>query len=805
MRKLIAVIIFCGSLFTSKIFAQSKNLVSLSGALIDSAQHLPLSKATILLMDKAGTGFNALSDSAGSFLIKLPAGIYTFTISYSGYKNFEISELNLLHDTTLAPILITQKTGTLQQVTVTHKNDLISQTLDRMTVNVAGSSLSGSNNAFDVLQKTPTVIVQPDGLIMLKGKQVDVWIDGRPTNLTGQDLKNLLSGVPANTIEKIELLSNPSARYDAQSSAIINIVTIKIKKYGTNGSITAGINRNKYTSYNSGININYRKNKINIYGSYNYSKEKEWINWTSDRLTVFSGSSGHITTAEDGLSSSDNNLIKAGIDYTANKRNTFGMLLMVSPNYQTILLQNNTYLGATPSKTDSIINVQNNTKNTFFNPSFNLFYKYNDSTGKDWTTNIDFWNYSQTSHINYENDFLNVITNQARSPYYIRNGLDGKNYIGSFKSDYSQPYKKGRLMAGIKSYLSRRDNNLIWENLVSNVWKIDNGNTNHFIYTENVNSLYLGYEKQVKKFDIQVILRTEQTNITGSSYTLDTIFHKNYLKIFPSVNIDYAVSQKHQLSFSYRKSVNRPPYNYLDPFVKYLNEYNYVTGNPNLQPQIVHSVEISHSYEQSLFTSLSYSRVYNAFSRIFFNNPQNNYLITSYENLNHYNNYSLDISYYKKVLPWWMVTASASLSYASVNTVFIDSAVVNRGFGYFNIISNSIDLSKGYSMDVFLAYSSPYRGTIFKYKGSGFINLGFHIPVLNKKATLNMYISDIFKTTRSGYTTDFRDVQLTYNRNLSSRIASLSFTYRFGNKNVKENSERRTGIETEKRRMSTKD
>jgi hypothetical protein len=503
----------------------------------------------------------------------------------------------------------------------------------------------------------------------------------------------------------------------------------------------------------------------------------------------------------------DNNNIqtfKTGIDVTAGSKNTFGILFFGNIGNLKNTITNNTAIGIDPLSPDSVLKLNSSSKNTYFNPSLNLYFKRAiDTLGSTLTVNADYWNYNQNFLSNYENLFFDGSNPSNDKLSFFKNMLPSKNIIKSFSSDYSKHFKYSEFLLGGKVLLIDKDNDFTWEDFVNNEYLYNSSRSNHFKYSENIFAAYAGFKSNIKKFSYQVITRFEQADISSNSLSTGQKNDQNYLKVFPSVNLQYAVSDKNQVNFSFRKSITRPQFDYLDPFLIFIDQFNYFRGNPNLKPQISNSYEFSYSYNQELFLTGSYTNIKNGFSSIYLKNKGTNYLTSSYENLAHFDNFSFNLNYNKKVIKKLMTFLNASVFYNKVNTNLGDSLINNRGLGLLISDYNTYSLPKNMTATLFFAYSSPYKGTIYYYKSSGFVDVGLNIPAFKKHGNINITASDIFKTTRSSYYSRQGDIDFTYKRQPDSRRFSLAISYRFGGKDIRSNDDRPTGIEKEKDRMKT--
>lgn len=689
------------------------------------------------------------------------------------------------------------KADSLKAVTVTAAKPYIKQKVDRTIVNVAGSPLAAGGTAYEVLVRAPGVVEQGNGL-QLKGKTVTVLIDGRYTNLSGEDLKNMLTAMPANGIDRIELMPNPSAKYDARGGAIINIIMAKNAKLGTNGSVTGGGRAGKYGSWNTGLSLNHRNKKMNVYGSYDYMNYQQY---SESNFNRFISKDQSITDSAYGTSRRSSHSFKAGLDYDLNKRNSFGILvkgLVYNIDRNTGIQSVADYTGAT---NDSLSTVTARGKDNYVIPSVNLYYKaILDTTGKELRFNADYFSYSKKWNDNFATRYFNP-KGAEYATKLLRADAPALNDIKSFAIDYVQPIKKGSFEAGTKLSQANTDNDALWEQGENGSWTKDPGKTNHFIYKENVYAAYATVNKEFKKISLLMGLRAEQTHTEGTSVTTQQTNTNNYLNLFPNIAIQYKASEANLFAFSYRKSIDRYKYDVVNPFIVYKSQYNYYQGNPYLKPGIQHNFELSHSYNNELFTSLTYARFEDVLTEVYRKDDVSQAVISTWDNLSSADYMEATVSHAKSLFNnKWMTNNTVSLSYAKFNAP-AGSELNNAKVTTILSSDNTIILPKGYKIQVSAVYFSPMALGVVSYNARFNMSMGASKTVLDGKGTLSLNVSDVFNTYNSKYTVSSFGVQSVNYAKSESQFVRLAFTYRFGNKNVKANTNRKNAIESESRRM----
>lgn len=760
-----------------------------------------LTNVTVVLnsLEKETKSSSTVTDVKGAFIFtNLKAGFYKLNVTHVGYKTYSIDSIKIGDENKTLTIKLTPSVNDLNEVTVSSAmQPFIKQTAGKTIITVASSPIAAGGNAYDVLVKSPGVR-ENNSNIQLRGKGVNVLIDGRQTFLTGEELKNYLSAMPANTIDKIELISNPSAKYDAQGAAVINITTTKMRKFGTNGVATLGVGAGVYGRYNGGISLNYRTPKMNLYGSYDYMHTQQYLTATTSRKT---NNDSTINEFTDAVTTRNNNSLKVGLDYDLNKKNSVGVLVkgLISNKNDQSATESNVISNTTGNNISSTVNKNGESKLT--TPSVNVYYKsVLDSTGKELKINADYYSYDKQTNDNFTTRYFNDQKQEYINPTYLNNNSPAKNNIVSIAADYTNPTKIGNFEAGLKTTFTKTDNDAFWQQQVNGNWQVDPTKTNHFIYKENINAGYINYSRTFKKLDLQAGVRMEQTNTEGYSITLDQINKNNYFNIFPNVALQYNLSAKHQFGISYRKSIERFGFDIVNPFTIYKSQYSYYQGNPSIQPSFAHGLELNYSYNNMLFTTFSYTHYLNVLSDVFRLDSTTNAVVNSFANLNTADNWEADITFSKKFFKVWTNNTTVSLVYAKYNSSAYQQ-MTNAKLAYMANSSNIFQITKQLKAEVNLSYMSPLTLGVYTIQGYFRADAGITKTVLKNKGALTLNVSDIFNSAVSKLNINSADVQSYNVTKVESRFVKLVFSYRFGNNNVAASKNRRTSIDDVKSRM----
>lgn len=679
----------------------------------------------------------------------------------------------------------------LKAVTVTAIKPFVTQKGDKVILNLAESAVSAGGNAWESIKKGPGIIEQ-NGALSFRGKKVQVLLDGRPSNLDGAELQNLLSSMPANTISTIELMSNPSSKYDAAGGAVINIVSTKSKKFGTNGSVNTGTGAGRYARYNAGMLVNYRNEKLNTYGSYDYRFTETFSNAFSDRA-LKRGQQLQEETFRVGTT--NNHYFKSGLEYSLNARHTIGIMVKGG------ITINNANSFTHSTLTDSFSTTSRIAASRIATPSVNLYYKWNlNAKGAVLSFNADHLTYDKKWNDDFVTNFYNAGGKETSAAYQLRDQSPASNRIQSLSMDYSKPGLHSRLEMGLKTTFTRTDNDVVWEEMKHAAWYTDSGRTNHFIFSENIVAAYINGSRQIGKYSMQAGLRAEQTYTKGDLVTWNRQSKRNYFNLFPNVNIGYAMNDNNEFSISYRKSIQRFKFDVVNPFIVFRSQYNYYQGNPNIRPSISHNFEVGHSFKNQLFSSIGYSHYTDALSEVYRPGTIAGSVISMSENIGTGDMFSATVSHTKGMLRnKWNMTNTINTMYCKYNTADPDQ---NQGMITTNISSqHTVLLPHGFKTELFGSYTSPMIIGAYRIRSVVSVDAGIAKSVLKNQGSISVSVTDLFNTNISRFDVKGLGVN-SWNRNkIESRFLKINFTWKFGNKNVKASTNRKSGIDAESKRM----
>lgn len=799
MKKKFTLIVL---LFTGVLTALAQNRQGKLSGTIQDASGKPLPAATVSLLKAKDSALikAAVSGKDGKYEFdNLPDGDYVLLFTSAGLEKKYSKRISINAAAVNAETVSLQPSvKSLGGVTVTAQRPFIETKIDKTVVNVDASPTSAGATALEVLEKSPGVMVSNDGLISLRGKAgVIVMMDGKPTYLSPTDLANLLKNMPASSIDQIEIMTNPSARYDASgNSGVINIKTKKGRAGGFNGSIMVGMTTSFFEANNTfyvipktqnSFNFNYRKNKINFFGNYNPNifrgrsqLEINRIKLDQDKKVL--GYNDVLTQFKFG---NNNHTLKLGLDYFIDKKNTIGVVAtgFVFSGHPTPVTTTSTndaqynLLSKMVSRTDNKIKFKNISGNINFRHQF-------DSTGKELTADLDYIAYDNTSVMTLTTDFFDGNNQPYGNQLILKGKLPADIEIFSFKSDFTHPFKKGgRMEAGVKSSFVSNDNLVSYVRWNGTKW-VNDSRSNHFIYDENINAAYVNVNKQVKKWSFQGGLRLENTIAKGYQVTNDSSFRRNFTNLFPSAFISYEVNKNNKFTVSYSRRITRPNYQDLNPFIYFLDSLSYRKGNPFLLPQFTHNVELSHAFKSKLITTLNYNSTKNVISQLV--KPDGDLLYLTSDNVARFRNIGIAITAPVPVTKWWNSNFFVNVFNNRYSGIY-ENKPLDLSYTSFMInMTQTFTIKPGFTAEVTGFYRAKGVDQLTINDPMYVLSFGSQKQVLKGKGTVRLNLRDPFWMQRYKGKTQYDIVDSRVRNKWDNRQATISFTYRFG-KNTQQN------------------
>jgi len=792
IRTILSILIYI-NIFSA--FTQNPVKVSLhniNGILLDE-QKAPVGDGIIQLFSALDSSLikTEFSDNSGNFSFSdVKPGRYFIHVTVQGFQKHLSQLFEVAGNYELEKIFLIKSAAELKEITVTTRKPFIERENGKIILNVESSISSAGSSVFEVIEKAPGVMITSNDNIIFKGKGgVQVQIDGKPTPMTGSDLANYLKGMPASSIEKIEFIGNPSSKYDAAGTAIINIKLKKDKRLGTSGSITGMFGHGVYPKANGGIVLNHRNKKISVFGNYNYGYRKGFNDLRLNRRFYRNDSLIGAYDQKNYLVFPFTNQIgRIGADYFINKKNTVGVVISgvinnFKPNGENtsdVIDQNGNIVSRFGTLNQSFENWNNYSANVNFKHVF-------DSLGGEMSTDLDYAHYGNSSLQNFTTRYYDLNGSEYVNPYLLHGDLNGSLDIYAFKSDYSKAAgKDAKLETGIKTSYVVADNDLKFYNRSNNQNLFDTTKSNHFIYKENINAAYFNYSKEYKKWNFQVGLRAEHTRVSGAQLIYNVTNDTNYIQLFPSSVVGYKTNEKNSFELTYSRRINRPSYEQLNPFKFYLDPTTYKAGNPYLKPQTTHSWEFSHVYRQKIFTTLSFGRTTNNITEVIApSDKQQTLTIQTIKNLTTVDVYALNFSVPVEVFKWWFTQNDMGIYYGLYSGNIANTTIKQHGNLTFNINStNTFNFANNFSAEI----TGNYRAKeIYAYETVNpiwFVTAGVQMKFPNNKGSIKLNATDIFFSNKVSALAEFSGYKENFIVSRESRVVSITCTYKFGNSNV---------------------
>lgn len=778
----------------NNVFAQE---YSIRGEVIDTNKK-PIELAMIYLLNDSSNSLvqSTYTDSLGLFNMKVEVGNYLILIDQFG-QNLEKRKLIITTDIDLGKIPVNNTSENLDELIIKTEKKLIEYKVDRLIFNIANSIASTNGDGLDAIKATPLLVVQNDQISMIGKSNVGIMLNGRTILLSNDDLIIYLKSIRSEDISAIEVITSPSSNYDASgNSGMINIITKKTAINTTSGSFRSGLSQTKYSTGNVGTTLNIKQNKWALSTALDYNNGSSNVNnkldlkypendWEESRQNrrfsnTFSG--------------------RLAVDYQISNRATTGFQYRISNDKPLSRMTTTSLIYNTKATLDSIIKTVTNTDSKGTLHALNWYYQTQlDTVGKQITIDVDYL----TQNNNLKSAFYTQSSSQTavNSDYLSAQILgDKKIKIFTSKIDVIYPLTWVNLSFGGKLSFIQNEHDNNYYNTSDTALIFDYTRSNEFEYKENIQALYIHGTKQITpKTTLQLGLRTENTQTTSFSRTMSQKNKKNYWEWFPSLLLNYKFKEYSQLTFNYNRRIDRPGYNYLNPFRFYTSSTNYIEGNPFLKAYYTHNFELSYVIK-NYYTALFYRDTRNAIAQINYVDPET--YIQSMISENYYNqiNYGWIHAYNFRYKNIWENATQFIISYTKT-TSNISAIVPNISSwnGHFNTRNSfSLDSAKKYYIELNYMYHSSSVSQSYKTKSFSDLSTGFRLNLMSRNLQFTLEFTDILKTNKMKYSQRINDILQSgemYNDNQKIRF---TMTYNFG-KQVQNNRRKQSNEEEEKR------
>lgn len=764
---------------------------TLSGRTTDK-DNRPLTGTTILVLTQVDSTYitGAVSDLNGQFeVLNLKPDYYILSFSTIGFRTLHMP-LRVVKNTSkeLGDIVLEDDSYMLSGVTVTGKRSPVKVEPGKMTVNLSSALLSTDGNVLDALRKLPGVIVQNDGTISLNGKSgANVLIDDKATYLSGENLINYLRSIPANSVENIELISQPASKYDAASSSgMINIQKKKIKEQGIHLALSSGVERGERTRGNETISLNLRHDKWNSYADYsNY--------WGEDAVELLvSGNYLDPATAKpldlrkDFVNDIDRkyngHYLKTGVDYDWSDRLVAGVYFSSGwvnrTKGQTTISD---FFYRESNKSDSTLTALSKIDYGYTNITGGANVAHHFADKGKWDAAFDYQLFDQEDDQLLKSSLQRGINRQKEDTLAGKTKGNIKIYSGQTNVNYSLTETFG-LSAGLKTVFVHIGSEALYKNRISGNWQENNGLSSNFDYKENINAGYFQLNaKWSSRFSTEAGLRLENTD-TKSKYKAtkqDTAFHKNYLHLFPVFMAHYQLSDNHSMSLAYARRIVRPNYRDMNPFVEVRDQFLYEQGNTGLKPELIDNVEVSWLSKKQYSFHAFYSRRTNPISISFLVEDESRVLIMP-RNLSGNHSFGIRVGLNNlRPFSWWTAHVNGSLTYKQFDWIASGNAFKNEVATPMIHVSHQFALPRGWAGEAFGYFSGEMIEGQTIIEPLWTLSLGLRKNLLNNKFSLYIYAHDVFHSNRPNVCVDSNYLYYTSKEKNDSRMIGLSLGYRF--------------------------
>ncbi len=783
------IIYFVFLSISSIINAQDLNDTGkITGKVVNSKNDTPISYATISIFSFTDSSFvtGCMSDNNGSFSISnIDFGKYYIKLDFMGFKSSIVDSVVVNSDhTRIGTIRLAENIETLSEVEIIAQTEFVNNSIDKKSYNIETLITNEGSNTSELLLNIPSVNVDIDGIVSLRGSEnVTVLINGKYSGFKGEDLSIYLESLPSDIIETIEVITNPSVKYDPDGMAgIINIVTKKNKLEGFNTMLSTSIGTDSMYSASGMFSLN--KKKWSVFTNFSTMNRKKSMLGTTHRETGLLDSVSILDQNSVGERVLNSNMINAGFDYSINQKNDFSASVMYNIRggggdeiIESTFLDDNTinnYIRSTDKDLEfTTIDLNAAYKKTFNKNgilSFNIKHSISDSDSK-----------SLFSEQDYDTYFLSPISSEILQ----KSNTNSKNKLSTINIDFSKSLNNNNLIElGYQSTFKNNSSDFIFYNysdLISD-WIKDDLQSNNFQFEESNHSIYSIYKQNIGNFGCQFGLRTEMVQTEARLINSEDVFNNDYISFFPSIHTSYLLSGGQQIKASYSRRINRPNERMLNPFPNYSDPLNIRIGNPYLKPEYVDSYELEYIKiwdNLSLSTSAYLKNVNDAISHIKY--VEDNISITTYENFGNTTNYGLELILNSILFKWWNFTLSSNAYKTVIDGTNIGDELNNEGFSFSSKFLSTFKLPKDLTFQFSCNYNSPIVIAQGEISDMYSCNLAIKKKIFKNRGSISLKFTDIFNTNEFSFITSGDTFYQESSRKRESQAIYLSFSYSFGN------------------------
>ncbi|MGY4539363.1 iron complex outermembrane receptor protein [Mucilaginibacter sp. UYNi724] len=796
------------SLF-SFCYAQTGSSTISGNVLIQNNQ--PAQAATVILLNlpDSSVAMSALVGNTGSFRLSyVNPGKYIVLATRLGFKKAYSPNFTITAglDKTIASITLLSINKELKEVSIVAKKPYIEVKPGKMIINPSASIVADGQSVLEILRQSPGVRVDNNDNVSVNGRQdALVMVDGKATNLNGADLAALLKSTQGSNIDRIEVIKGGSAKYDAAGGGIINIIYKKGTNIGTNGTFNASAGYGKYYKGSTGISLNHRTASYNIFGSYSVVANKTWKDVYTDRKVDYAGVESNYSTTYKSVIESRSHTFRFGTDFFLSPNQSLGFLVSGTVNNNNID-KNNILRIYNNALLDSTIIANSTVDRDISNINYNLNYTAKlDKVGRSITANATYSRAKRHSDEYITNTFADEQGFAYRDPLLLQNisPTKIKNWSGFLA--LTNPLPKGKLDIGVKYSYTTTDNNFVFGPQVDGIYTINTTFSNHFLFDEKIAAAYVNYTTKFGKFDFDGGLRGEYTNNEGTSLntagiTTGVTPHK-YFNMFPTATLNYKHNDKNEFALNLSRGITRPGYDKLNPFLYFIDLYNYQSGNPYLKPEYHNLVQLSHTYNSETVTTLRAEITTGATFPFVGQDDASKLSLSADVNLGRVYTYGININTPIKFTRWWTSNTEVDASYQRY-IAYVEYGNLNKGTADVTVSSmQTFTLPGGFAAQLLGKFETNTFYGIKQFRPAGFVDAGISKQILNKRGRISLVGNDIFKLNRDRASINYQNLNINILDRREYRKVYINFSYRFGKTSVKGSAKHVTGNEDEQNRM----
>jgi hypothetical protein len=757
---------------------------------VSDEQGQPIEYVTVLLLQPQDSTViaGAVTNATGhySFLPVAP-GKFILGITFMGYhkQSIPIDLQNTDSVYTVPAVILKEDASVLGEVVVRAQKPLIEHDGNKLILNVQNTIIAAGSSAAELLERAPGVSIDQNNQISLNGKTgVNVMIDGKPTYLPPAELATLLRSMNANNIATIEVIANPSARYDASgNSGVINIKLKKNTLEGFNSTITAGGGYGGYGKANASFNLNYRTGRWNHFLNYAYTFNKRYTDVFTDRVTLLNnGNAVYYTQQLDRVQRLPSHSWQAGSELQWNSKNSIAFTTSGGHNERNTYNDSFTQIkSARDNEADSTFILTNDQRYRWYNVSTSIGFKHTfTNTGSELTIDVDHSNYKFKLNDNFDISHFEQ-QDIPRKKYNILSDQPSSFNIYTTRIDYMHRLnKQTSLETGVKFSYVNTVNEIVFTNNENGLFETDLTRSTDFDYTENVIAGYVTMRTKLLGFDTQLGLRAEQTHYDAFSEKAQLSIQRDYFRIFPNISLNRSVRENYQFGFSYNYRIDRPAYNDLYPYVFYFDPFAGQKGNPALLPQFTHNFQFSQTIAKDFTINLGHSTTSQYIAYVILLNEDRVSEHSIKINFDTFQNTYVTINAPVRINKNWTINSNINLFYNRFNTQLLDNVYKVDIFSGIVNVTQTITLPWNLTGEVAWIYNAPNVSGLLGTDALSSVNAGLQKKIFNKKGTLRLNITDIFNTNQLRYSAVYPGFDMRFNYHAETRIIRLNFTYNIG-------------------------